>query len=436
MRTWELVRQAIESVLRSRLRSTLTSLGIAIASGALVSMVGFALGMQAQVEAPIKKLGLLNNIEVQRAEPDDENDEIPPKPAPVLDDAILDRFERIPEVEYAYPDFRLSEIQLKHGEKSYSTYAIGLPREATLISFFDDLLVAGEFFSLTTEPEVVLGEQTLEQLGFDSAEAAVGQSVELVAAGLVPGDSDQFEFKRQRLSVRVVGVYRPPSFASELGAGAVLLPVDAMRDLPGTVIERSLQQLRAGDDGVISGFPKVIVRANHPSDVYRVEQEIRKMGFETRAFVTRFKEARTFFLFMQLLLAAVGTVALVVAGLGIMNTLMMAVMERYQEIGVYKAIGASAGDIRILFLTEAAVVGFVGALGGLLLARVVSSIIQHVFNQFAASQGIEGPVAAFRFPLWLLAGAVLYGVTVSIVSGLYPASRAARIDPIQALRRQ
>ena len=109
-------------------------------------------------------------------------------------------------------------------------------------------------------------------------------------------------------------------------------------------------------------------------------------------------------------------------------------LERYQEIGIYKAIGASDHDVRILFLTEAALVGLAGGLGGLILARLVSWILQWGVNAYAMRQGVTGPLVLFDFPFWLLTGAVLFATLVSILSGLYPASRAARVDPIRALR--
>jgi putative ABC transport system permease protein len=408
------------------LRSTLTTLGIAISSGALVSMVAFVLGLQTQFEEPIQALGLLNNITVQpRSEEDD---------ARPLDDEALESMEQIPGVAYAYPDFRLSQVAISTGDNEETGYAIGMPREATLISMFDDLLVAGEYFSLGDDAEAVIGEELASDLGFESPNSAVGRTIDIATSGLDATEGGQFELRRQELRVRISGVVRPPSFAMSFGHRSVILPVDTMRDLPGTIVERNLNRLRNQESASLTGYPLITVHTHKAADVFRVEKTIQDMGFEARAFANRIKEARRFFVFMEVLLTAVGTVGLIVAGLGIMNTLMMAVLERYQEIGIYKAIGASDGDVRVLFLTEAAALGVLGGLGGLLLARVVCWILQWGIDQYARHQGVEGPLGAFEFPLWLLVGAVLYATGISILSGLYPASRAARVDPIEALR--
>ena len=232
----------------------------------------------------------------------------------------------------------------------------------------------------------------------------------------------------------IVGVYRPPSFATNLGGKVILLPLDVIRTLPGSLLERGLNRLRSPDGKSLQGYAQVTVRVVDPMKVSQVEPVIQEMGFETRSMMEKMQEARTFFLFMKILLTAVGTVALIVAGLGILNTLLMSVLQRIREIGIYKAVGASDGDIRMMFLTEAALLGFLGGVGGLLLARVVAVLITWGVMQYAARQGFEGPLAVFVFPAWLIVASIGYAITVSIVSGIYPASRAAKIDPIDALR--
>ena len=429
-RLWELALYAIDNAWRSRLRTLLTVAGIAIASGALVSMVGFILGLREQIETPIRQLGLFNNIEVSRHEDPDEGAE-----SPILDDAMLSQFESIPGVDYAYPDLRLSEVKLQRGEFESECFAIGIAREAGLTGFTNELIESGEFFSLSDANEIILAKKLATDLGFQDSASAIGGKLFLTAGGLVAKSDNEFERQQQQMELTIVGIFVAPGFASSMGESTALLPVDLMRHMPSSWMESGLNRLRSSDASAVRGYAKVIVRAKNPGDVISIEKRLEEMGFATLSVMTRMEGMKQFFLFMEILLSAVGTVALVVAGLGILNTLTMTVMERYQEIGIYKSIGASHGDIRWLFLIEAGAVGLLGGLAGLILARVVSLILAWVFNTYAFQNDAEGPEAVFLFPGWLLAGAVGYSVLISIVSGLYPASKAANIDPIQALRR-
>ncbi len=429
MRLWELVRQSVEAILRARVRSLLTTIGIAIASGALVCMVAFALGMQAQVEAPFKLLGLLNNIQVLPGEAKDDG-----TPTPPLDDAAIDAIEALPDVDYAFPDIRVSEVRATHDGNTKRVFAIGLPREPGLFAYLRDFLVAGDFFSMSEDPEAILGAQLVDILGFASPQDAVGTTLHLEVSGLAAASDDQYQVQHKTLDVKIVGIFRPPSFASQIGADAMVLPVDLMRDMPGANIESTLHHMRAQPGSAPSRYSQLMAHVARINDVPRAEKEIQALGFKTHTFLSRLHDVQKSFLFMEVLLAAVGTVALIVAGLGIANTLLMTVMERSQEIGLYKAIGASDGDVRLLFLTEAGVLGLVGGLAGLVLAWVVAMILQWGINLYATHQSVPAPGSVFRFPLWLLAGAVLFSLAISVLSGLYPASRAARQDPIQALR--
>jgi putative ABC transport system permease protein len=429
MRAWMIIRFALGGLRRTPLRVALTSLGVAIASGALVSMVGFALGIQNQVETPFQKLGLLNNVEVKPKRADDS------QPAAILDDAALEQMRAIPGVVLAYPEFRVAEIDVVFQDKSQSGLALGLPREAALLGIVEEILVAGEFFSLGDAPEAILGERLAQKLGFPSPEEAIGSVVTLEAGGLTSDGSETFTFQRRKFEVTVVGVYSLPQLGPRFAAHGVVLPVELMKEVPGIRFAPALEKIRKGESGVEEGYPRATVRVEKPSSLDSVEEKIQDLGFKTRTLLSRLEEMRTFFVFMDVLLASVGTVALVVAGLGIVNTLLMSVLERYQEIGICKAIGASSGDLLLLFLTEAAIIGLLGGLGGLLLGRVVSWGLEMAVNAYAQGQGVSAHLALFAFPGWLLLATIGFAVAISIVAGVYPAVRAARVDPILALRR-
>jgi ABC-type antimicrobial peptide transport system permease subunit len=219
-------------------------------------------------------------------------------------------------------------------------------------------------------------------------------------------------------------------------AKTVVLPLELIREIPGMRLHRAMESLRAGQDPADAGYQRVTVRVARHSDLLAVNTSIQAMGYDTRAALARLDEMRSFFVLIDVLLAAVGTIALVVSGLGILNTLLMSVLERQQEIGIYKAIGASDGDLVILFLTEAGIVGLVGGLGGLLLGRCASWVLDLGINVYARHHGVTAHLGIFSFPPWLLVSTAVFSALISILAGVYPALRAARVDPIRSLRRE
>ena len=122
-----------------------------------------------------------------------------------------------------------------------------------------------------------------------------------------------------------------------------------------------------------------------------------------------------------------------VAALGIINTIVMSILERTREIGIMKAIGGSENEIKMIFFIEAGTIGVFGALFGLVLGWIVTRIANLVANVHFRPEG-EPMVDLFYFPIWLILGAIVFSVLMSLAAGLYPAIRAARVDPVQALR--
>jgi putative ABC transport system permease protein len=142
---------------------------------------------------------------------------------------------------------------------------------------------------------------------------------------------------------------------------------------------------------------------------------------------------RIFFSVFDLLLGIFGSLALAVATLGIVNTLVMAILERRREIGVLKALGAADSDVKRLFFVEAGVMGLLGGMGGVFLGWLIGRALTLATNIYLKRQDLPS-VEISSVPWWLVLSAISFAVIVSLVAGLYPASRAAKLDPVQALR--
>lgn len=455
-RTALLVGMSLSSLRRRPLRVALTSLGVMIASGALMTMLSLALGLQNRFNEPFNKFELFNTINVWPPQATDplpfdapEGRDGPPgaavirgsdrdeeQPVVPMDDAALERIAALDGVELAYPQLRAANIRIVCDSKETRAMAMGLPRAASFSGYFEEVVAAGGFFSQEAKPELILGVSLVKDLGFKKPEDAIGHTVLVEASGLQRTDGATFAFESEQFEMEIAGVYSGQGISPLFPTRMAVLPIDQMVKVPGVKTGAAISELRAGKEEASDGYRRAIVRVESPADVERVEKQIREMGFETQSALQGMEEMQGVFIFMDVLVLVVGAVALVIATLGIINTQLMAVLERYREIGVYKAIGASNGDLAILFLAEAGLIGLLGGLGGLMLGGVVAWTLNAVINAYVHSQGVTATLDMFAFPIWLPTATVTFCLMMSIVGGLYPAMRAAHVDPIQAIRKE
>jgi putative ABC transport system permease protein len=180
-------------------------------------------------------------------------------------------------------------------------------------------------------------------------------------------------------------------------------------------------------------YSTVTVRVKDPGKIQQVEDAVRKMGFNTFSMLDATRSLRRFFAILDLFLGIFGSLALAVASIGIVNTLVMAILERRREIGIMKAIGASDGDVKKLFFAEAGVMGAFGGALGVALGWMIGRLINLGTNIYLKRQDLA-PEQIWFVPWWLVGSAIVFAIVVSLVSGLYPAARAAKLEPVQALR--
>jgi len=441
---------ALASLRKRRLRTFLTASGVMIGIGALVSMIAFGKGMQKNVTQAFKASDLFTTImvlpggaEPPGGDPDRQRPEAKERARPdaVLDDAAVAAVSRIPGVRMAYADVSFPAMVGFEGPGEFRLVQV-VPAAVAASSALK--IKWGRAYAADDEDGVVVSRAFLRRLGMTDPAAAVGRTIRLTSVsidlsrlatlnlgslfsgGASPVAQTTYEFP-------ILGITEGAAFGGEVNMteSAVMIPpgpASRIKRLPFT----SVWDLFRMRDGKI-GYSAATVKLASLRDLDAVRTRIREMGFATFALADQFEEITRAFYFMDMVLAAVGMIAIVVAALGIVNTMVMSILERYREIGVMKAVGASDGDIKRIFFFESGAIGFAGGAAGCLLGWAVSLLINRVIDLYLARQGMPS-VAYFAFPFWIFLGAVGFAVLVSLASGIYPARRAARVDPVVALR--
>jgi putative ABC transport system permease protein len=180
------------------------------------------------------------------------------------------------------------------------------------------------------------------------------------------------------------------------------------------------------------GYSTLVVRADSQSSVDLVAKEIRGLGLGTATARSYIAKQLQMFDILSLLLAGIGVIALAVAALGVINTMVMAILERTRQIGIMRACGATRSVVRRLFVLEASCLGFLGGVFGVTAGFALTRIANVVINKQLAHNSLKAR-DIIGVPAWLVFVVVAATTAIGLLAGLYPAHRAARLDPVQAL---
>jgi ABC-type lipoprotein release transport system permease subunit len=487
LRAYDLVELAGRNLREAVLRNSLTTLGIGVGVASLVAMLSLGVGLQRLFNRQLGRSGLFDSVYVTsrqdfrgRSMQTSEN-LTPPKP---LDDAARKNIEGMQDVVEVYPNLSVvGEFRLADGkpEESHFTVVGGLPESARSGEAFDEF--QGKFFTTAQSPQAIImadfGRVLLglpddpknfdQKLTSDQANRLLGKEIffryaERQSGNTTPsrnagsafgnrdsgnnndsgskdagnksdspdiGDSSAFNVVRREQKLTIVGIVNSePNRGMRNGRTSVFLPTEFAESLnmiqPGDL--RNV--MRAGEG---KSYTALIVRVNKSKQVGQVEDQIKKLGFNTFSILDASKGLTKAFWYLDMFLGIFGSLALAVAFLGIVNTLVMAVLERRREIGIMKAVGASDGDVKRIFFVEAGCMGALGGALGVALGWSIGRAINIGANIIMIRQQIK-PESFWYVPLWLVIAAMTFSILVSLFAGLYPASRAARLDPVEALR--
>lgn len=187
------------------------------------------------------------------------------------------------------------------------------------------------------------------------------------------------------------------------------------------------------------GYQEVTVKVDDIGNVLEISDQIKALGYQAYTPQSFVQGINSFYLILQVIFGGVGAIALLVAAIGIANTMAMAILERTREIGLMKAIGATNRDVLSVFLGEAAGIGLIGGIGGILLGWSAGQVINvlalaYLAGQAAQTGGMPPPTMAVYTPPWLPVFALIFATLIGLLSGLYPALRAATLIPVNALK--
>jgi ABC-type antimicrobial peptide transport system permease subunit len=488
MSFFDLLQLSVRNLREAKLRATLTTMGVIVGVAMIVTMVSFGLGLQRNTIQRFKELDLFNEMSVfgkslsslaqvgQKNGNSNSNNNQPNRdrdrevrgqpdkpPEKILDDAAINEIIKIPGVASVEPSiFFVTYMRSNNHVQTQNVGGALVPNPATRFKEF----AAGGMISAPDSGEAVVDQEFARNFGYAKPADAIGKTVDFLAPqekkkgeeeetpnffGIPLEDDTQENAAPTDALVartyRIVGVLKSEDENGQRRFRGLMFSAEVYISMPDArswrethrdnLSEVALELARSSGalkENQQIGYGSAVVRVTDPAQLPEVRKRVTELGFSTFSIMDQLEQLRLIFLIINSALGLLGGISLLVASFGIANTMIMSILERTREIGIMKAIGAEDREIKLIFFIEASVIGFAGGVLGCLVAWGIDAAANRLAYRFLLKPQGASFVDFFALPPYLWLGAIVFAVLISIIAALYPAARAARIDPVRALR--
>ncbi len=426
MRISDTILSATQNLGRRKVRTLLTSIGVFVGILTVVTMVSLGIGIQKQITDTIKAFGLETVFVsplTDRQSPGAISEAARPHYDKPLTPAVIQQLRALQGVASIEITFDLPEAPETTLTVDGKTFPIVVRNEDPQERIFtsQETTLAGKPLPDTPEARgLVLSQRLLTGAGYTQQQFAslVGKPA-TVTITAPRGDKANFQ-------TTILGV-------NNARRGRVDAGVDM-----GNADKVDIKSWWYNDPNILQtdGYSGAVLHTAGINDATRVSHQVSDMGYRANSLQNLLDQVNRIFAILQIMLSSVGLLALLVASIGIINTMIMAIYERTREIGILKALGSSNGDVLRMFMVEAGLIGLLGGVVGVLSGWGLGLVLNRVINDYLKGEQIPIDAPFFVVTWDLVAEALIFATLVGIVAGLYPAFRAARIDPLAALRHE
>ncbi|NMB95666.1 MAG: ABC transporter permease [Clostridiaceae bacterium] len=453
MNSFDIIGMALKNLWRRKVRTILTVFGVIIGTAAIVLVLSLSIGMNESFKQQISQMGSLTVINVDtyyRPEIEAAAGEVVVATSfsrrqqnnVTLDDKALEAIKSIEGVVAVTP--MLSTSARLHSGK-YEAYVQIIGVNAETMEHFGYEVEQGRLLAANDSSAVVFGSNIKRNFynprsrsWYSREEPNIDVMNDKITITFDMGyyyEAEKSNRRNREQELDVVGVLKDGNYDY-----AAFMNVEHLKKLlkANSRTSNTPGRISYGSNTNTDSYEQVMVKVEKLEDVERVQQTIKEMGFGASSLTDILRQMMDQTKTIRTILSAIGGVALFIAAIGITNTMIMSIYERTREIGIMKVLGCILRDIRKLFLLESALIGFIGGLIGIGFSYATSILMNKAGISFLniGWYSSSGPSKISIIPIWLALAAIIFASFVGIVSGFYPAVRAMRLSPLEAIRNE